>query len=79
MSLVSTAQAQNECIGNTCVPNDCPWWNPFCDNYDGVEPNTTWESCGIICVCYVTDCYPGTGFCSEDSGIICPPNPNEAS
>ncbi|MEO9572288.1 MAG: hypothetical protein ABJH82_00990 [Polaribacter sp.] len=70
-SFVKSAYAQTECDGPTCVPVDCPWWNPFCDDWDGSDGVTTYEYIGLGCVTWVTDCYPGSGSCSEGSGVSC--------
>lgn len=68
---VPMAFAQESCPG-TCIPVDCPRWNPFCDSYKGADKVSYFEHIvGTNCTKYQVDCYPGTGSCTPSISIAC--------
>ena len=69
LSAFSSVSAGGEC-GQTCVQNDCAWWNPFCSQYSGADPRSHFEQHGL-CTFIIRNCYPGTGSCSERTIPLC--------
>jgi len=71
-SLVKYANAQAECTD--CIPVECPWWNPLCEdggNWDKSDKVESSEQITYNCWRYVRDCYPGTSTCQELTWTTC--------